>query len=171
MSVTAAKICLVGDFGVGKTSLVNRFVKQAFSERYQTTVGVTIETLEVRLDANAAVKLIIWDIAGSNVIDTVKKTYLRGAAGLLFVADGTRRATFDAVLSLEQEALAVTGAVPCAILLNKRDLTDHWELEPACIEQLAGRWPVFETSARTGVGVETAFTSLAATIAAGTRAP
>ena len=87
------KICLIGDFAVGKTSLVKRYVDQVFSEDYTTTVGVSIVTKEVQLDRDSMVKLIIWDIAGADKLTTVSHAYLQGANGYVLVADGTRRQT------------------------------------------------------------------------------
>lgn len=160
MTVTA-KVCLVGDFGVGKTSLVQRFVKQAFSEHYQTTVGVTIETKSIALADGRDAKLVIWDIAGSDVIDTVKQSYLRGAAGLVFVVDGTRAGTLEAVQRLDTEARALLPDAASVFLFNKHDLVDEWEIHETDREALTRGRPGFLTSARTGAHVEAAFAALA----------
>ncbi len=165
MNAVTAKVCLVGDFGVGKTSLVKRFVHQAFSERYQTTVGVTIETTELALAADRTCKLIIWDIAGSGTIDSVKQSYLRGAAGLLFVADGTRAETLDTAQGLERQARELLGEVPAVYLLNKCDLQEQWEIAPATASALESGASVFRTSALSGDNVEAAFHALAASLA------
>ncbi|MBT8446156.1 MAG: GTP-binding protein [Gammaproteobacteria bacterium] len=159
--VATRKICLLGDFGVGKTSLVKRFVKQAFAESYQTTVGVTIETKLVSCETGE-VKLVIWDIAGSNEISPVTQAYLRGAAGLLFVADGTRRSTLASVQELRRQSTELLGAVPALCLVNKLDLADAWEIDGADLDALAGAaMPALRTSARTGEHVEDAFRRLA----------
>ena len=68
MAIIQKKICMIGDFSVGKTSLVGRFVRQSFSEKYLTTVGVKIDTKLVKLTENQDVKLILWDIAGGRFI-------------------------------------------------------------------------------------------------------
>lgn len=160
-----AKVCLVGDFGVGKTSLVQRFVHQAFSRDYQTTLGVTIETLTLTLPGDTVLKLIIWDIAGSDEMDSVRRTYLQGAEGLVLVADGTRSATLDTALSLGSSAGALLGAPPAVLLLNKHDRTDDWAVDEQAVA--AGtRAPVFCTSALSGAGVSTAFEALAGMIVA-----
>ena len=84
------KVCMIGSFGVGKTSLVARFVRSIFSEKYQTTVGVKIDKkiLEV---GDKQVTLVLWDIAGEDALTTVRPSQLRGASGYILVVDGLRR--------------------------------------------------------------------------------
>jgi len=88
------KICMLGGFSVGKTSLVKRYVQSVFSETYLTTVGVKIDKKTVDLPERS-VNLILWDLAGEDDIGSLRITYLRGAAGYVLVADGTRPATLD----------------------------------------------------------------------------
>ncbi len=155
------KICMVGAFGVGKTSLVRRFVHSRFSEAYHGTVGVKVDRKTVELEG-APVNLILWDLAGRDEVEDVPTSYLRGSAGLFFVIDGTRRATFDAALDLRARAHGAIGAVPAVVALNKTDLTALWDLEARDVARLEGEgWHVLRTSARTGAGVEEAFTWLA----------
>ena len=84
------KICMLGAFSVGKTSLVKRYVASVFSETYLTTVGVKIDKKTVDL-AGRVVNLILWDLAGEDDIASLRMSYLRGSAGYVLVADGTRR--------------------------------------------------------------------------------
>ena len=86
------KICMLGGFAVGKTSLVRRFVQSIFSETYLTTVGVKIDKKSVVL-SDKTVDLILWDLAGEDDIGSFRLSYVRGASGLVLVADGTRAAT------------------------------------------------------------------------------
>ena len=88
------KILLVGDFGVGKSSLVERFVYSRFSEEYKSTIGVVISKKEVEVDGQL-VKLLIWDVAGSREIAEVPASYYRGCSGLLYVFDLTRPETWQ----------------------------------------------------------------------------
>ena len=165
MTVVQKKICMIGDFSVGKTSLVARFVRQAFSEKYLTTVGVKIDTKQVNLAGGRQVKLILWDIAGSDALNTTTTSYLRGAAGYLLVIDGTRRPTWDTALNLHKAVTAQLGKKPFIALLNKVDLIDQWEIKPPHIdEQTTHGWKILKTSAKTGIGVEEAFTLLATNI-------
>lgn len=154
------KVCLLGGFAVGKTSLVSRFVHSIFSDRYLTTVGVKIEKKTVNLDHHD-VDLIIWDIYGEDDFQKLRTSYLRGASGYLLVVDGTRRATLDTAVALQRTAELVIGAVPFVVVLNKTDLIDAWEVDDGLLDEYSRRgWPVIRTSAKTGDQVEGAFTDL-----------
>ncbi|HKC43148.1 MAG TPA: Rab family GTPase [Burkholderiales bacterium] len=155
------KICMLGAFAVGKTSLVRRYVDSIFSDRYLTTVGVKIDKRIVTLGA-AEVSLILWDIAGEDDISQVRASYVRGAAGYLLVADGTRPATIDVAQSIQQRVEGEVGKLPFVVLLNKHDLQSVWSVSAGDIAALqrAG-WTVQMTSARSGEGVEEAFQTLA----------
>ena len=115
------KICMLGGFGVGKTSLVSRFVTSIFSDTYLTTVGVKIDKKTIAVDARE-MTLMLWDIYGQDEFQTVRDSYLRGASGYLLVADGTRHATLETAAALQQKAESVIGRVPFLLLLNKADL-------------------------------------------------
>lgn len=159
------KICLLGAFGVGKTSLVRRYVDTIFSDTYLTTVGVKIDKKVVTAGAEE-LALILWDIAGEDEVAAVRVTYLRGAAGYLLVVDGTRPETLDTAESIQRRIVAELGQVPFFVLLNKSDLQEDWALSPARIEALeAEGWTFRRTSAKTGIGVEEAFQELAARLA------
>jgi small GTP-binding protein len=155
------KVCMLGAFAVGKTSLVQRFVHTIFSDTYQTTVGVNIEKKEVVV-GDKKTDLIIWDLHGEDDFQTVRMSYLRGASGCIYVVDGTRKTTLDIVTSLYGKANETIGRVPVVFLVNKYDLKDQWEVAPDALESFKkDGCPVFETSAKTGVHVETAFQYLA----------
>ena len=155
------KICMLGGFSVGKTTLVKRFVEGAFSEKYLTTVGVKIDKKVVSLP-DATVNVILWDMAGEDDVATVRMSYLRGMAGYIVVADGTRPATLDVALSLHERVQAELGAVPFTLLVNKHDLLDHWAIADPELESLRQKgWSVRLTSARSGEGVEDAFSEIA----------
>lgn len=159
------KICLLGAFGVGKTSLVRRYVDTIFSDTYLTTVGVKIDK-KVVTAGTEELAMILWDIAGEDEVAAVRVTYLRGAAGYLLVVDGTRPETLDTAESIQRRIVAELGQVPFFVLLNKSDLQEDWALSPARIEALeAEGWTFRRTSAKTGIGVEEAFQELAARLA------
>jgi small GTP-binding protein len=163
MATIQKKICMIGDFGVGKTSLVARFVRQTFSEKYLTTVGVKIDTKLVKLPDGREVKLVLWDIAGNNALTTTTASYLRGAAGFLLVVDGTRSPTWDSALKLHEDIIKQLGEKPFVVmLLNKADLDNQWEMDEQFIEERKQQgWRVLSTSAKTGMNVEEAFIELA----------
>jgi hypothetical protein len=161
------KICMLGAFAVGKTSLVVRFVQGIFSEKYHTTVGVKIDKKIVTLETQD-ISLILWDLYGEDEFQKVRMSYLRGSAGYLLVADGTRVTTFDQALKLQASAQDTLGPVPFVFLVNKADLTDEWEVGQERLAELAQQgWLVATTSAKTGQGVEEAFVRLTQKIMAG----
>lgn len=158
------KICMLGAFAVGKTSLVQRFVKSIFKERYFTTLGVKIDKKPLLVDGRE-VSLILWDLAGEDEFIRLRLSYLRGSAGLILVVDSTRPETLETAIDLQRRVAQEVGDMPFALLLNKADLAEQWCLDPSRIEILVDRgWMVIETSAKTGVGVEAAFQALAAEI-------
>ncbi len=155
------KICLLGAFAVGKTSLVERFVHSMFSDKYLTTVGVKIEKKSMQVDERQ-VDLVIWDIYGEDDFQKVRLSYLRGASGYLLVVDGTRQATLETAVGLQKSAEATIGTVPFLLLVNKADLAESWDIEEQRLAELTRRgWTVLRTSAKTGADVETAFAKLA----------
>jgi len=161
MEIESRKICMVGDFAVGKTSSVSRFVHQVFSDKYQTTIGVKVDTKIIEQDEKS-LKLVIWDIAGRNKFGNVEFTYLRGSAGYLLVADGTRSATLDTAIALSKSIETRYGSIPFVLLINKVDLKDEWEVTDEDISMLRDRGiKVFLTSAKEGQETEEAFHALA----------
>ncbi|MBC6480984.1 MAG: GTP-binding protein [Hormoscilla sp. GM7CHS1pb] len=90
METITQKICLVGDYGVGKTSLIRRFVERQFSDEYLSNVGVKISRKTLELAA-ANVRLLVWDLEGSTKFQAIVPTYLQGAMGAVIVADLSRR--------------------------------------------------------------------------------
>ncbi|VTU19375.1 small GTP-binding protein domain protein [Variovorax sp. PBL-H6] len=159
------KICLLGAFGVGKTSLVRRYVDTIFSDAYLTTVGVKIDKKVMTLGTEP-LALILWDIAGEDDMAAVRLSYLRGAAGYLLVVDGTRPETLETAASIQSRVNAEVGRIPFLALLNKADLVEDWALPPERIETLqAAGWTFRRTSAKTGDGVEASFQDLAALLA------
>ena len=155
------KVCMLGGFGVGKTSLVRRYVQSIYSDTYLTTVGVKIEKKMVNVGA-ADVALILWDIAGEDDVSTIRTSYLRGAAGYFLVVDVTRGETLEVAKSIQARVTAEIGSVPFLFLLNKTDLKEDWDIPEQSLEDLkdAG-YVVLRTSAKTGEGVEEAFQELA----------
>jgi len=155
------KVCVLGAFGVGKTTLIRRFVESIFSEAYLTTVGVKVDKKTLTVGAQY-LTLILWDIAGQDEVNAVRMSYVRGAAGYLLVADGTRAETLTVARSIHARVVAEVGLMPFLLLLNKADLHESWDIssEPVAVLEEAG-WVVLRTSAKTGEGVEEAFQGLA----------
>lgn len=153
---------MLGSFAVGKTSLVAQFVHSIYREQYLTTVGVKIDKKLVPV-GDSDVSLILWDLHGEDEFQKIRTAYLRGSSGFIFVADGTRRSTLDKVVELQRSTLETVGDVPFVVLVNKADLEAEWDVDREAMEAAAARgWTMFRTSAKTGLGVESAFTALAA---------
>lgn len=160
------KVCMVGAFGVGKTSLVARFVSSVFSDKYLSTVGVKVDKKTLAVDGKEML-LMLWDVAGEDDSTRVNMAYIKGAAGYLLVMDRTRKATLSTARELkarvEKEApMAGGAALPFVAVVNKSDLTDKFEISDAEIEGLRGEgWTVLASSAKSGENVESAFAALA----------
>ncbi len=165
------KICLLGAPGVGKTSLVARFVKSIFSEKYQATVGAKVDKKTVQV-AGEDVQLVIWDMAGDSAERISHSPYLRGAAGHLVVADGTQPDSLEEAQRVVHEVTANYGPLPLVFLVNKNDLSNLWRVSVEEIARLGGdHGKPFVSSAKTGEGVEQAFVTLATKMAAADSAP
>jgi len=151
---------MLGSFAVGKTSLVQRFVKSMFSDKYLTTIGVKIDQKMVQYH-NQDVNLILWDIHGEDEFQKVQSTYLIGASGYFLVIDGTRKSTFETIFYLQDLAKKAAGEIPFFFFFNKFDLKDEWDICENQLEELNTRnWFFLNVSAKTGYGVENAFFKL-----------
>ncbi|MEL7243489.1 MAG: Rab family GTPase, partial [Cyanobacteria bacterium J06573_2] len=134
MSTISKKICLIGDFGVGKTSLIRRFVDRQFSDKYLSTVGVKISRKSVELTdskqgKNLKLQLLIWDIEGSTKFKGISASYFQGAKGAIIVGDVTRPESLENISEHIQAFSKVNPKGKTVIALNKSDLIDAEYLE------------------------------------------
>lgn len=151
---------MLGGFAVGKTSLVSRFVRSIFSDKYLTTVGVKIDKKLLTIDGQD-LTLMLWDLYGQDEFQSVHETHLRGTAAYLLVIDGTRPATVETALDLQRMAERHLGPVPFVVVLNKSDLAAEWRLDDEAVRPLTKGAGVLRASAKTGEGVEEAFVTIA----------
>lgn len=161
MPTISKKIILLGHFGVGKTSLVRRFVYQKFSDEYLTTIGVKVDKKEIEIDGKRLV-MIIWDIEGGAVQSKLPKSYFLGAAGIIYVFDMSRASTYE---HIEHELDHFRKLLPLAkvkIVGNKSDLLDSAEIEDFKAN-FDGHFDLL-TSAKTGDRVEELFHELGVAI-------
>jgi len=161
----SAKICLLGDYAVGKTSLVRRFVYNLFDDKYLSTIGVKVSRKVVALprgDEVVELTLMLWDLAGSQEFDHVRASYLRGAAGALMVCDLTQRGSLDMIGEYVQQMHQINPGAAILLAANKQDLRDQRALSEEEIAAFAGSLGLqyFLTSAKTGTAVEDAFRCL-----------
>ncbi len=157
----AKKICMVGAFAVGKSSLVRRYVESLFDEKYHTTIGVKIDKKIVTVESEQ-VRLMIWDIEGVDVFTDLNPTYLRGASGIVLVVDQTRENSVTSASSILNIVTQHLDTVPLVLMVNKNDLSGEFGVSQQQIKAL-GIEPenTFLTSAKTGEAVDCAFHRLA----------
>jgi small GTP-binding protein len=167
------KVCLLGEFAVGKTSLVRRFVYDAFDDKYISTIGVKVSRKTVVVpheDEPIDLNMMLWDLAGSEEFNRVRASYFRGAAGAVLVCDLTRTETLDRLRTYAQDLTRVCPKAHFVIAGNKCDLVDDLQLTLEDLERAAaaieaetgcGSVPCYLSSALTGQDVETLFRSLA----------
>jgi len=174
MSVNISKkMCMIGDFGVGKTSLIRRFVDRQFSDQYLSTVGVKISRKDIILEntkrqENVTAQLLIWDLEGHTKFKGIAPTYLQGASGVLIVADVSRSETVERISEHIQLFSSVNPKGSIIVALNKVDLIDEEKL--ALLVEMShaiGQDKVIAvctTSAKTGKDVDEIFYKLAYTM-------
>eukprot|EP01129_Flabellula_baltica_P013482 TRINITY_DN6263_c0_g1_i1.p2 TRINITY_DN6263_c0_g1~~TRINITY_DN6263_c0_g1_i1.p2 ORF type:complete len:205 (+),score=45.63 TRINITY_DN6263_c0_g1_i1:619-1233(+) len=154
------KVLVVGDIGVGKTSVIRRYVNGGFSNQYKTTIGVDFAMKTIQLD-DMIVRLQLWDIAGQERFGSMTRVYYKEAVAALIVFDLSRFSTLDSVRSWKEDIdskvrLNNEENIPVILVGNKSDISPHLskvsEIEEACEECGFLRW--FPTSAKEGNGIE-----------------
>ena len=173
LPILKAKVCLVGNLAVGKTSLIRRFVLNAYDDAYVTTLGTkvskkTVELLPPGVGTPVRLDLMIWDIMGQpGFRELLKEAYFHGARGILAVADLTRRSTLDHLEDWVDGVSDETGPLPVLVVVNKADLADQAEVGQDAIDEVAERLGCesFLTSAKTGDRVEEVFRRLGSLVA------
>jgi small GTP-binding protein len=160
MRTIQKKICLLGDFAVGKTSLIRRFVEGRFDDEYLTTVGVVVSRKSL-LYPEYTLNLLIWDLAGGR--DFSQSGHLIGVAGAMLVCDLTRPATLASVHTYAGHVRQVNPQARLILLANKCDLTEERIIQDEQLHAMAGELDASMeiTSAKTDQGVDAAFNSLA----------
>ena len=162
------KVCLIGDPGVGKTSLVRRFVTDMFDDSYLSTIGakITKKGMDLQIperDLHIKLTLMIWDVAGQKEYRAFHEMHMKGMEGVLAVADLTRKNTFESLKATIAMADRTDTDIPIVFLLNKCDLAEPSSSDLKDVRTLASQRliPVLATSAKTGLNVELAFQRLA----------
>ncbi|XP_062372318.1 ras-related protein Rab-38 [Sardina pilchardus] len=169
------KVLVIGDLGVGKTSIIKRYVHQIFSQHYRATIGVDFALKVLDWDQQTVVRLQLWDIAGQERYGNMTRVYYREAVGALVVFDMTRYSTFQAVLKWKGDldskvALCNGRPVPAVLLANKCDQELYGlcsklpKLDTFSREQGFVGW--YETSARDNTNIDAAMMCLVENILA-----
>ena len=158
------KICVVGDGGVGKTSMVLRYTDDSFKENYMMTIGSNFATKSVDLPEfpQYNIKLQIWDLAGQKHFSFVRPPFYRGATGIIYVFDLTRRSSFTNLPDWKTEVEKVVTGRPSILVGNKLDLADEGHREIALqdgesLKKELQALSYYETSAKEGLKVQDVF--------------
>ena len=154
------KVVILGDGGVGKTSLLNRFVSDSFENDYKSTIGTSIMRVDYKIMENVTVGFALWDLAGQQFFQKVRKMYLAGCQAALFVYDVTRPDTLNNLKNWQNELHAAdTHDIKSLMVGNKADLTDQRKVSFEEGKKVADELglPYLETSAKTGENVKHAF--------------
>lgn len=162
----ALKLTVLGDPAVGKTSLINKYITDSFSQDYQPTLGVNIVTKEIRIqEKDIEIRLLLWDIAGQDKYELTRKMFFQGCVGSLLVYDITRNSTFERIKSKWLVDFRKYGSPDGIYILigNKTDLKDSIKVSTEQGKSLAKKIKAadfIETSAKYGENVEKAFRKL-----------
>ncbi len=153
----AYKIVIIGDFGVGKTSLIKRFVDNSFSEDYLSSIGVTISKKQLISKNGTESTMMIWDTEGQTEHKAIFKQYLNGAKAFIIVADLSRGETIKSIKQHIELCQEVVSSAPICIALNKSDI----ESCEYSIDELKSIVPnilsVYKTSAKLGDAINEIF--------------
>lgn len=152
------KIALLGHYGVGKTSLISRFVYGKFPESYLTTIGLKVDKKTVEID-DYSLDLVVWDIAGQEDVSNIPHFYLKGCAGIVYVFDVSRPVTYK---NLENQLAQIRTLIPETELLvvgNKKDLLNDEEMKT--LRSVVNAPVDLFTSAKENEGVEMLFMMMA----------
>ena len=162
MKIVQRKICLLGDFAVGKTSLVHRFVEGRFDDKYLSTIGVKVSRRVIER-ADHTLNMLIWDLVGGNDLSQRETGYLVGTAGALIVCDLTRPETVETLKRYAHHLRVVSPAAALVFIANKLDLTAERVVTDAMLTAVSAslEGDFLLTSAKTGQNVAEAFLRLA----------
>jgi Ras-related protein Rab-1A len=156
------KLLLIGDSGVGKSSIMLQYVDQTFTDTHVSTIGVDFKIITSTVNDKIC-KLQIWDTAGQERFKTITSSYYRGAHGIIVVYDTTNRESYDNVKIWLEEAHRLVSGDPNFILIgNKSDLSEKRKVSKEEAEEFATDNSIafIETSAKTNVNVSNLFETL-----------
>ncbi len=162
------KVCFIGDAGVGKTSLIKRFVLDVFDDRYIATIGTKVTKKIVDVDGQTKVMMLVWDIMGQKGFrELLREAYFFGAHGAIAVCDLTNKETLEELRYWIKALTDVAGDVPIVFAGNKVDLENDRVIKEQDLQELASKYKgkAYLTSAKTGQNVEEVFKTLAAAMA------
>mmetsp|Transcript_20202 Transcript_20202/g.51171 ORF Transcript_20202/g.51171 Transcript_20202/m.51171 type:complete len:249 (-) Transcript_20202:284-1030(-) len=158
------KVLVVGNGGVGKTSMIRRFCKGMFTDEYKKTIGVDFLEKALYVDAlGEEVRFMLWDTAGQEEFDAITRGYYRGAGAAVIAFSTTDRASFEAVSMWKNKVESECGDIAMAMVQNKVDLVDHAVVSPEEVEALARKLGLrlYRTCVKENINVTEVFVYLA----------
>ena len=158
------KVCIVGDFEVGKSTLLHQFLEKRFLSNVESTIGSNFFVKNVKIpETNSYITLQIWDLGGQDHFKWVRRAFYVGAKGIVYVFDLTRKETFDHIKNWKEEVVTTSGFIPNVLVGNKSDLIESKVIsveESISLKQDIGACSFNETSAKLGTGVDDIFDKL-----------
>ncbi|CCF59298.1 hypothetical protein KAFR_0G02670 [Kazachstania africana CBS 2517] len=167
---TILKVIILGDSGVGKTSLMHRYVNDKYSQQYKATIGADFLTKEINVDGDRTATMQVWDTAGQERFQSLGVAFYRGADCCVLVYDVTNTKSFENIKSWRDEFLVHANvsspeSFPFVILGNKIDIEETKKvISVKSAQDLAkslGNIPLFLTSAKSSINVDPAFEEIA----------
>lgn len=152
------KVCILGAYGVGKTSLVRRYIHSIFSDKYLSTIGTKISKKSIKI-GDKDIELILWDISGQDEFSSISKIQLTGSFVNIVLIDPTRKSTVKVAQDIIQDLEENMPDIPILKVISKADIPNEWELT---VEEITEAFPKsLLTSAKTGLNVDSLFASAA----------
>ena len=167
MNYTATfKVCIFGDAGVGKTSLVQRFITNRFDRDTKITIGTDISTKDLEIE-NHKVKLQVWDLGGASRFKRFMPIFAQGSSGGIFMYDITRKSSFthleEWVSIFKKNSSQKEGSIPILCVGGKKDLLEQRKIsypDAKCLDPSCNIYDLIECSAKTGENIEKIFESI-----------
>ena len=156
------RISLLGDSGVGKTCIINKYLFNKFSENQQSSIGIEKNEKRLKMNDGNELKVIIWDTTGQERFKAMSTNTIKGAQGIVLVFDNTKKTTFESLPTWIKEVKEIKDNIPIVLFGNKCDLIENADVEKDEAEEFAkdNNLEYFETSAKENINIEKGFKSI-----------
>ena len=156
------RISLLGDSGVGKTCIINKYLFNKFSENQQSSIGIEKNEKRLKMNDGNELKVIIWDTAGQERFKAMSTNTIKGAQGIVLVFDNTKKTSFESLPTWIKEVKEIKDNIPIVLFGNKCDLIENADVEKDEAEEFAkdNNLEYFETSAKENINIEKGFKSI-----------
>jgi len=157
------RLTMLGDSGVGKTSIINSFLGEPFSDVYLTTIGKDKLKKEMKMKDGKTIKIIIWDTAGQERFHSLAANTIKGTQGIGLTFDLTRKSSFDNLQIWLKDIKEINDSIPIVLFGNKCDIIEKREVTDNDVKTFLNecQFQYFETSAKMNINIEQGFNSLA----------